>query len=536
MTAKMRPFTPQPVPALLFTLLLGATTGFAPQAIAQEVGQAAAQNATQNAVTLTMAEIEAAYAAGDLVTARAGLQQLATAGDAASTPSALALYRYGRILLDPRSGPRDVLGAVTVLEQAVMQRHLQAHTLLARLYLIGEEGVAQDLPRAADLLQFAATRGQAEAQFYLGQLLLTRSAADDGKARGLSWLEAAADQQFGRAAFLLAQSYSNEKHLPQDRVKAMHWLHRAADMGHGEAQLQLAHSYERGREVTQDKAEALRWYRAAAETGHPVAQRVLGAKYLAGDGVTQDNKAALLWLERAAARKEPGALHNLGLIYAEGRGVPRDDSRALAYFRAGDAHSVTLSTYQLARFHEEGRATAVDLDQAVDLYRKLAENGLDKAALALGRLAGAGQLDGRVAPHRAVPWAVAALNAGDMAALTWLEQQAAARVRPAETALALHLLATDPTRISEAAALLERAARADDPRAQEELGQLYSSGIGVTQDYVTAHKWMNLAAALGRRGAAETREVLSLLMTPEQIAEAQDAARQHLATPQGPQN
>lgn len=524
MTAKMRPFPPQPVPALLFALLLGAATSFATQATAQD------------AVTLTMAEIEAAYAAGDLVMARAGLQQLATAGDAASTPSALALYRYGRILLDPRSGPRDVPGAVTVLEQAVMQRHLQAHTLLARLYLIGEEGVAQDLPRAADLLQFAATRGQAEAQFYLGQLLLTRSAADDGKARGLSWLEAAADQQFGRAAFLLAQSYSNEKHLPQDRVKAMHWLHRAADMGHGEAQLQLAHSYERGREVTQDKAEALLWYRAAAETGHPVAQRVLGAKYLAGDGVTQDNEAALLWLERAATRKEPGALHNLGLIYAEGRGVPRDDSRALAYFRAGDAHSVTLSTYQLARFHEEGRATAVDLDQAVDLYRKLAENGLDKAALALGRLAGAGQLDGRVAPHRAVPWAVAALSAGDMAALTWLERQAAARVRPAETALALHLLASDSTRSSEAAALLERAARADDPRAQEELGQLYSSGIGVTQDYVTAHKWMNLAAALGRRGAAETREVLSLLMTPEQIAEAQDAARQHLATPQGPQN
>lgn len=519
------------------TPLLVAMTFFAPFAVAQSTEQSTGtvdQNTANPA--LTMAEIEAAYAAGDLATARAGLQHLATAEGTAGTPSALALYRYGRILLDPRSGPRDVPGAVTVLEQAVGLRHLQAHTLLARLYLIGEEGVAQDLPRAADLLQFAATRGQADAQFYLGQLLLTRSAADEGKARGLSWLEAAADQQFGRAAFLLAQSYADEKYLPQDRVKAMHWLHRAADMGHGEAQLQLAHSYERGREVTPDKAEALRWYRAAAEAGHPVAQRVLGAKYLAGDGVPRDNDAALLWLERAAARKEPGALHNLGLIYADGRGVPRDDARALAYFRAGDAHSVTLSTYQLARFHEEGRATAVDLDRAVALYRKLADNGLDRAALALGRLAGAGQLDGRVAPHRAVPWAVAALTAGDAAALTWLEQQAAARVRPAETALALHLLATDPSRASAAAALLERAARADDPRAQEELGQLYSSGTGVTQDYVTAHKWMNLAAALGRSGAAEAREVLSLLMTPEQIAEAQDAARQHLAAPQGPQN
>lgn len=504
----------------LFALLLGAAISFAPLASAQD---------TTNP-PLTMAEIEAAYATGDLATARAGLKALTEGAE----PAALPLYRYGRILLDPRSGPRDVPGAAKVLEQAVALRNLPAHTLLARLYLIGEDGVTQDLNRAADLLQFAATRGQAEAQFYLGQLLLTRSATDDGKARGVTWLEAAADQQFGRAAFLLAQAYANEKHLPQDPPKAMDWLHRAADIGHREAQLQLAHSYERGREVTLDKDKALRWYRAAAEAGHPVAQRVLGAKYLAGDGLTQDNEAARVWLERAAQRNEPGALHNLGMIYAEGRGVPRDDARALAYFRAGDAHSVTLSTYQLARFHEEGRATAVDLDRAISLYRRLAENGLDRAALALGRLAGAGQLEGRVAPHRTVPWAVAAMKGGDAAALTWLEAQAAAQVRPAETALALHLLASDPARIDEAVGLLERAARADDPRAQEELGQLYSSGLGVTQDYVTAHKWMNLAAALGRSSAAEAREVLSLLMTPEQIATAQEAARMHLATPYPP--
>ena len=54
------------------------------------------------------------------------------------------------------------------------------------------------------------------------------------------------------------------------------------------------------------------------------------------------------------------------------------------------------------------------------------------------------------------------------------------------------------------------------------LGFIYEKGRGVTQDYVQAHKWYNLSAALGLR----ERDRLASLMTPAQIAEAQRLARE----------
>ena len=53
--------------------------------------------------------------------------------------------------------------------------------------------------------------------------------------------------------------------------------------------------------------------------------------------------------------------------------------------------------------------------------------------------------------------------------------------------------------------------------------------LPVAQDFVEAHKWANVAAANGNEEAAERRDVFANLMTPEQIAEAQDRARRVLA-------
>jgi TPR repeat protein len=48
----------------------------------------------------------------------------------------------------------------------------------------------------------------------------------------------------------------------------------------------------------------------------------------------------------------------------------------------------------------------------------------------------------------------------------------------------------------------------------------------VAQDYVQAHKWVNLAAADGDTEAAKSRDVFAKLMTPEQVAEAHRLARE----------
>ena len=55
---------------------------------------------------------------------------------------------------------------------------------------------------------------------------------------------------------------------------------------------------------------------------------------------------------------------------------------------------------------------------------------------------------------------------------------------------------------------------------------MYDNGLGVTQDYVQAHMWYNLAAAQGEKDTGEWRDSLAEEMTPEQIAEARRLARE----------
>jgi TPR repeat protein len=68
--------------------------------------------------------------------------------------------------------------------------------------------------------------------------------------------------------------------------------------------------------------------------------------------------------------------------------------------------------------------------------------------------------------------------------------------------------------------------------AQWNLGLMYEVGVGVPQDYVAAHVWLNLSAS--RRNSADSnRELVAHgrdrvvgKMNPDQLAEAQRLARE----------
>ena len=65
---------------------------------------------------------------------------------------------------------------------------------------------------------------------------------------------------------------------------------------------------------------------------------------------------------------------------------------------------------------------------------------------------------------------------------------------------------------------------------QYNLGVRYYNGEGVPQDYVQAYKWFNLAAATiiepYRDKAVKARDSVAARMTPAQVAEAQQRARE----------
>ena len=60
------------------------------------------------------------------------------------------------------------------------------------------------------------------------------------------------------------------------------------------------------------------------------------------------------------------------------------------------------------------------------------------------------------------------------------------------------------------------------------LGMMYSTGSNVPTDYVSAHKWFNLAAMRGNRDAVRLRREIAELMRESEIAAAQRAARDWL--------
>jgi uncharacterized protein len=60
------------------------------------------------------------------------------------------------------------------------------------------------------------------------------------------------------------------------------------------------------------------------------------------------------------------------------------------------------------------------------------------------------------------------------------------------------------------------------------LGMMYSTGAEVPTDYVSAHKWFNLAAMQGNTEAVRLRSEIAVQMTQAEIAKAQRAARDWL--------
>jgi uncharacterized protein len=63
-----------------------------------------------------------------------------------------------------------------------------------------------------------------------------------------------------------------------------------------------------------------------------------------------------------------------------------------------------------------------------------------------------------------------------------------------------------------------------------ELGMMYSTGYDVPIDYVSAHKWFNLAAMHGNKDAIRLRREIAAEMSAQEIAAAQRAARDWLRT------
>ena len=153
-----------------------------------------------------------------------------------------------------------------------------------------------------------------------------------------------------------------------------------------------------------------------------------------------------------------------------------------------------------------------DFATALREWRPLAEQGDARAQYKLGVLYRKG---------RGVPQ-------DDVQARQWYEKAAAQGQAKAQYNLGTLYLNGGgvPKDYQQALRWFRLAADQGEAVAQTKIGIMYDDGQGVPHDFVQAHKWYSLAATNGDKPAAELRDALAKQMTPAQIAEAQQLARE----------
>ena len=116
-------------------------------------------------------------------------------------------------------------------------------------------------------------------------------------------------------------------------------------------------------------------------------------------------------------------------------------------------------------------------------------------------------------------------------AVTWYRQAA-----KQGHAVAQHVLASlyyhgegVEANVGEAAKWCQLAAEQEVPEAQLILADCYLRGRGVPEDFVLAYAWFNRASSHGLEIAEKNKRHTARCMTPEQIAQAQQVSRAHLA-------
>ncbi|MDA2912163.1 sel1 repeat family protein, partial [Nitrospiraceae bacterium AH_259_D15_M11_P09] len=124
------------------------------------------------------------------------------------------------------------------------------------------------MPAAVALL-IVVTACQACPDFMAGVVAYERG----DYATALTEFRPLAQQGDADAQFYLGQMYSKGHGVPQDYAEAVRWFRRAAEQGDAEAQLKLGAMYNKGYSVPQDYVQAYMWVNLAVAQGREDARK-----------------------------------------------------------------------------------------------------------------------------------------------------------------------------------------------------------------------------------------------------------------------
>jgi hypothetical protein len=433
------------------------------------------------------------------------LRQSADAGNAE------ALYTVGVMYAQGWGVPADAAQAALCFEPAALKNHADAWFNLGVIYASASDGAtdavpggiredghafARDIPRALKSLRAAAELGCAQAHHNLGVLYALGQGTPVDVWEAASHYQAAAEAGDPSAQYALGMLLAQENPAMRDSaaskqasfaaLEASALLRAAADQGHPGALQQYTLMHADSRDFQPDFRRILDNYRSLADGGDASAQFNLALMYDLGQGTPVDQALAAHWYAKAAAQKQLAALYNLGVMAWRAR---EQDAAALGRARA----------------QWEAAAAAGLAEAQFALGVLAARDGNDGSALALGyfeQAAEQGYVQAMVNLANGLRLTTLTPDAADPTALSraaQLYERAALQGDP----LAMYMLARAhwhaeglPQNPARTVDWYTRAADAGDAGAQFCLGHMYANGEGVAQDYAVAARWYLAAAGL----------------------------------------
>lgn len=220
----------------------------------------------------------------------------------------------------------------------------------------------------------AAERGEADAQYRLGDCYAVGRGVEKNDAEAVKWYRKAAEQGDADAQYSLGECYA-----VKDETEALKWYHKAAEQGHEGAKGRLVGWYEleEDRAVKWYRKAEVGWYRKAAEQGCVIAQFRLGMCYATGAGVEQNQEKAKEWFDKI---KDPFDQFMIGNCFLAPLHFDlRDEVMAMKWYRKAAEQGYADAQYMLGLCYCEKQ----DKPEAVKWLQKAAKQGHEKAKKAL---------------------------------------------------------------------------------------------------------------------------------------------------------
>jgi TPR repeat protein len=357
--------------------------------------------------------------------------------------------------------------------------------------------------KALKILKPLAEKGDAQAQYNLGQCYFSGWGVAKDWEQAEKWLRKAAAQDHEWAKVLLGYTVDGlGKH--EEAAKIYAW---AAEKGVAAAQVRLGQMYAKGLGVEQNMREAVRLYELAAKQGEAAGQAELAQILANGNAVVAKDVARARELAQASA-KQGNAKGQvlLGIMLSEGWGGAPDAKQAVKWWLRAAAQDEDTAMTMLGWAYQNGRGVGADPAEAFKWYLLAAKAGNATAQAQVGQTLLDEKLHkGRLA--EGVQWLAKAAEQGHVEA-TMLLGYAYRYARG---------VARDDDR---AAALWVRAARTGETNSMYFLGLLYQDASWSKADAVQALVWLKLAGKRGHADAAAAATKQAAALTPEQVAEA----------------